>query len=73
MSDDLFDIDEKQKLSREAAAAKLRELADAIASNNSVRFEKAGKTITVDIPAEVELKVEVELGDENELEIELTW
>lgn len=73
MSDDLFDIDEKQTLSREAAAAKLHALADAIASNNSVQFEKSGKTITVDIPKTVDLKVEVELGAENELEIELTW
>lgn len=73
MSDDLFDIDEKEKLSREAAAAKLRALADALSKQNSVQFEKAGKTITVAIPDEVTLKVEVELGDENELEIELTW
>ena len=32
-----------------------------------------GKRITVDVPDHVDLKVEVELGDENELEIELTW
>jgi len=27
----------------------------------------------VSIPDEVEMKLEVELGEENELEIELTW
>lgn len=70
---DLFEIDETQTLKREEAAAKLRALADAIAKNNSVEFEKDGHRITVSIPAEVNLKVEVELGDENELEIELTW
>lgn len=70
---DLFEIDETQTLKREEAAAKLRALADAIAKNNSVEFEKDGRRITVAIPAEVNLKVEVELGDENELEIELTW
>lgn len=70
---DLFEIDETQTLKREEAAAKLRALADAIAKNNSVEFEKDGRRITVSIPAEVNLKVEVELGDENELEIELTW
>ena len=70
---DLFEIDETQTLKREEAAAKLRALADAIAKNNSVELEKDGRRITVSIPAEVNLKVEVELGDENELEIELTW
>ncbi len=70
---DLFEIDETRTLKREEAAARLRALADAIAKNNSVELEKDGRRITVSIPAEVNLKVEVELGDENELEIELTW
>ena len=51
----------------------LRDLADALAKNNSVEFERGGARITVRVPDEVNLKVEVELGDENELEIELTW
>ncbi|TYL55192.1 amphi-Trp domain-containing protein [Nocardioides sp. BGMRC 2183] len=70
---DLFEIDQTQRLRREEAAAKLRELADALARHNSVQFERNGHRITVDVPDEVELKVEVELGEENELEIELTW
>jgi amphi-Trp domain-containing protein len=70
---DLFDIDDTGKVTREQAAAKLHALADALARHNSVEFQRAGKTITVKIPDEVNLKVEVELGDENELEIELTW
>ena len=69
----LFEIDNTQKLSREDAAAKLHELADALARHNSVEFERGGQRITVSIPDEVNLKVEVELGEENELEIELTW
>ena len=45
-----------------------------MARNNSVEFERAGWRITVHVPDEVDLKIEVELGDdENELEIELTW
>ena len=33
-----------------------------------------GRRITVRVPDEVDLKIEVEIGDdENELEIELTW
>jgi amphi-Trp domain-containing protein len=71
---DLFEIDDAQRMSREEAAAKLRSLADALAKNNSVEFERAGRRITVRVPDEVNLKVEVELGDEgNELEVELTW
>lgn len=70
---DLFEIDQTQRMSREAAAAKLHALADALARHNSVEFERNDGRITVSIPDEVNLKVEVELGDENELEIELTW
>ena len=70
---DLFEIDESRRMSREDAAARLRDLADALAKNNSVEFERGENRITVRVPDEVNLKVEVELGDENELEIELTW
>ena len=70
---DLFEIDESHRMSRESAAARLRDLADSLAKHNSVEFERGGNRITVRIPDEVNLKVEVELGDENELEIELTW
>ena len=71
---DLFEIDETQHVSREEAAARLHALADALARNNTVEFERAGRRITVRVPDEVDLKVEVELGDDkNELEIELTW
>ncbi len=70
---DLFDIDESQHLSREDAAARLRTLADALARNNSVEFQRAGQRITVRVPDQIDLKIEVEIGDENELEIELTW
>jgi amphi-Trp domain-containing protein len=70
---DLFDIDETQHLRREEAAARLHALADELASNNSVEFVRGGRRITVQVPDEVDLKVEVEIGDESELEIELTW
>ena len=71
---DLFEIDETQHVRREEAAARLHALADALARNNTVEFERAGRRITVRVPDEVDLKVEVELGDDkNELEIELTW
>lgn len=72
---ELFEIDDAQRMTREEAAAKLRTLADALAKNNSVEFDRAGRRITVRVPDQVHLKVEVELGDEgeNELEVELTW
>ena len=71
---ELFDLDETQRVRREEAAARLHALADALARHNSVEFDRAGRRITVRVPDEVDLKVEVELGDDkNELEIELTW
>jgi amphi-Trp domain-containing protein len=71
---DLIEIADKERLSREDAAARLRTLADALAQNNEVVFERGGMRITVHVPDQVELKLEVEVGDEeSELEVELTW
>ncbi|MCY4725239.1 amphi-Trp domain-containing protein [Nocardioides sp. STR2] len=70
---DLFEMDETQTMSREEAAARLRALADSLAKHNSVEFSREGGRVTVAVPDEVRLKVEVELGDDNEIEIELTW
>jgi amphi-Trp domain-containing protein len=70
---DLLDLDDTQHLRREEAATRLHALADALARNNSVDFMRAGRRITIRVPDEVSLKIEVEIGDENELEIELTW
>jgi len=62
---DLFEIDDTQRMSREDAAARLHALADVLARNNQVEFDRAGTRITVHVPDEVNLKIEVE--------IELTW
>lgn len=70
---DEIEIGESTRMSREDAAARLRQIADALAKHNSVEMERGGNRITVKVPDQVELKVEVELGEENELEIELTW
>ena len=71
---DLLEIGQTHRVRREDAAARLRALADELARNNSVELERAGQRVTVRVPDEVDLKVEVEIGgDENELEIELTW
>ena len=73
MSDELLEVTEKQVVSREAAAARLRALADQLARHNQVAFVRDGVRYTVDVPDTVELKVEIELGDESEIEIELNW
>ncbi|QSR29869.1 amphi-Trp domain-containing protein [Nocardioides sp. S5] len=70
---DLFEMDETRTMTREEAAARLRALADSLAKHNSVEFARDGGRVTVSVPDEVKLKVEVELGTENEIEIELTW
>ncbi|MGW1339535.1 amphi-Trp domain-containing protein [Kribbella sp. NPDC002412] len=71
---DLIEVETKESMSREAAAARLRALADMLAKDNNVEFERGGLRITVHVPDEVRLKVEFELGDDgSELEVELTW
>lgn len=70
---DLFEMNETRTMSREEAAARLRALADSLAKHNSVEFTREGGRVTVAVPDQVNLKVEVELGDDNEVEIELTW
>lgn len=66
-------MDETRAMTREEAAAGLRALADSLAKHNSVEFARDGGRVTVSVPDEVRLKVEVELGADNEIEIELTW
>jgi len=71
---ELLEIAENRRMSREAAAERLHALADALARNNEVEFVRDGKQVTVRVPAEVALKVEVEIGDDgSEIEVELTW
>jgi amphi-Trp domain-containing protein len=70
---DLFEMDDTQTLTREEAAVRLHALADSLAKHNSIEFSRDGGRVTVAVPDEVRLKVEVELGESNEVEIELTW
>jgi amphi-Trp domain-containing protein len=70
----LMEITEKERLSREDAADRLRALADALARNNEVEFERGGLRFTVHVPDEVDFKLEIEIdAEERELEIELKW
>ena len=47
---DLMEITEKERLSREDAAARLHALADALARHNEVEFERGGLRFTVHVP-----------------------
>jgi amphi-Trp domain-containing protein len=74
MSDDeLIEVEHNEILSREAAAARLRQLADQLSRHNQIEFVRDGTRYSVTVPDEVKLKVEIEIGDENEIEFELTW
>jgi len=71
---ELLEISQKEQLSREVVAQRLHALADALARHNDVEFERGGLQFKVRVPDQVQLKVELEVGDdETELEIELTW
>ncbi len=71
---DIFEVETKERLSREQAAERLRRLADMLARHNDIEFERGGMRFTVSVPDEVDLKIELEIeSDERELEIELTW
>jgi amphi-Trp domain-containing protein len=71
---DIFEVEQKETLRREEVAERLRALADMLARHNDIDFERAGMKITVHVPDEVQLKVELDIEtDERELEIELKW
>jgi amphi-Trp domain-containing protein len=71
---ELVEIKQRERVQREQAAARLRELADQLSRHNDVEFERDGVTFKMRVPDELELKIELEIGDDgSELEIELTW
>jgi amphi-Trp domain-containing protein len=73
MSDELIETTTESVLRREEAAARLRQLADQIARHNRIEFVREGLRYSVQIPDEVTLKLEIEIGDESEIEIEISW
>jgi amphi-Trp domain-containing protein len=71
---DQTEITEKERMSREDAAARLLALADALAKHNEIEFDRGGLTFKVHVPDEVDFELEIEFEDEErELEIELKW
>ncbi len=73
MSDELIEVTERQALSREDAASRIRQLADQLSRHNQVAFLRDGVRYAVEVPDQVTLKFEVEIGDKNEIEVELSW
>lgn len=70
----LIDHSHEERMTREAAAQRLRDLADELSRHNEVSFLREGMKVTVPVPAEVLLTLEVEVGDDgSEIEIEITW
>lgn len=64
----------QERISREAAAQRLRELADQLARHNEVSFLREGRRVTVQVPDEVDFELEIEVGSEgNEIEVEISW
>lgn len=71
---DLIELKEKVQVSREEAAARLRDIADQLSRHNNLEFERGGMHIKAKVPDEVHLKLEFEIGDDKtEMEIEITW
>jgi amphi-Trp domain-containing protein len=71
---DIIEIEQKERLTREEVAARLRDLADMLARHNDIEFERGGMRFTVNVPDQLEVKIELEIeSDKRELEIELTW
>src|SRR4051794_29612048 len=71
---DLVELKEKETIKREDAAARLRAIADELASGNDIVLERDHLRFVARVPDEVQLKIEFEVEDDGtEFEIELTW
>lgn len=71
---DLIEHSSEERLGREEAAQRLRELADELSRHNEVPFVRDGVRYTVKVPNEVTYSLEIEVGEnESEIEIELKW
>ncbi len=70
----LIEHNSEERLGREAAAQRLRDLADELSRQNEVSFMQEGVRHTLAVPNEVTYSLEIEVGDDgSEIEIELKW
>ncbi len=71
---DLFEFETEERLRREEAAERLRQLADQLERHNEVALKSEGMSIRVKVPDEITYEFEVEIeGDECEIEISIKW
>jgi amphi-Trp domain-containing protein len=72
---DTFEVEQRETLTREQAATRLRRIANLLSgAGEEVKFDRGEMRFKVAIPEQVEWKVDFETGgEENELEIELKW
>ena len=63
----------EERVRREEAAARLRALADELSRHNEISFVRDGKQLRLTVPDEVTFSLEIEVGGENEIEVELKW
>jgi len=71
---DLLEIEEKREMRREEAAKLLVHIADSLSRQNNLQFDRGGKKFVVNVPDQVEVELELEIGDDgNSLEIEINW
>jgi amphi-Trp domain-containing protein len=70
---DLVEIKQKDRMQREEAAARLRQLADQLSATTTSSSSATASASRCTSPDEIQLKVELEIGDDgSELEVELT-
>ena len=71
---DLIEHSSEERLGREVAAQRLRDLADQLSRHNEVAFRREGVRYSVKVPNEITYSLEIEVGDDgSEVEIELKW
>ena len=64
----------KESMSRDEAAERLAQIADALARGGEFELERGGEKVQLDVPDQVALELEVEIKDgETELEVEIKW
>jgi amphi-Trp domain-containing protein len=70
---ELIEIEEKQRLRHEEAAATLRWLTGSLSRHNELEFVRGGLLVRVEVPKQVELEVEIEVGTEGgSLDVEVS-
>jgi len=73
MGDELFELSRSARMRREEAAERLRQIADQLSRHNQIEVVQEGRRYSIRVPDEVELDVDVEVGDHSEIEIEISW